>query len=898
MWNRSGGISRTLLMLIAIVQCLNLSTESGSIADTGSKINAGRVTTSNVNVTAVASDSNNASTTSTGLLVKFRTTDDKSAKTNAGTATENRYNTNAQFGAAGSGKNHNTTTPTTSNAARRINTLFRELTDAVHRTVADIRNAGISASHKISVAIQAVRTNPVAQIDANGTVKLGTVKHAGTTFPGIGPAMRWADAEIHGASDRMTRKVTAAIHQFRVASAKPSTRLAIKQAMGSMSTSSGSGASAGNATAIAIGIAGSDHKSLPESDRTGANITKQDVGTGTEPSKDTKHVAGTGVLASATADRGVNIKPGGSTAPTTTGTPTSTVHDTGSTVTASTRDMGQADTNPGSGGGTSAEPKAPGAAGNVTASATERTGSGSKVTPSTSAEPKAPDAAGNVTASAPKGAGPGFEAKPSTSAPAGGAARPDAVGAKATPGLAANASIVFEAYEVRRPEVAGLAIGALRYELYKLGYIATPRDVKSQLGGQLALSARTNPELTAQVLLTELSNAHNEYSSATEFGKLATTLSRAVTKAMENPALVVTDQAIRESFKDALLDLALVNGKLARDPAHVADAAQLQRASEDMMAEWVRTFISTGITQKKNGPEAEKLYMRVRGEQEKSGRGGLEVTVDDPNVQVYVNEEFRSPQRTISDLVPGRYRVLLMTPNDDARLFLADVAPNQTTHLDVQWAISSNLVISASTAGFVFPSTTHPEASALACKLAAATGRGSDKVVVLGMESMDDQWRVVASLYGTRTCQLLRRGYVTGERPTSKQTGALASFIAQGKRAPEVAGIVEADAAVFQTLVSDRSSQNAVPITPPEAPDSIRARGWMALGGSVALVAGGGYAVHAHERPLGYTAIGLGAALGALAIYSFAQAEKRENASHITIAPLRSGAALGWARSF
>jgi hypothetical protein len=464
--------------------------------------------------------------------------------------------------------------------------------------------------------------------------------------------------------------------------------------------------------------------------------------------------------------------------------------------------------------------------------------------------------------------------------------------------LSANASIVFESYDVRRPEAAELPIGALREELYKLGYIATPHDVMNQLGSQLALPAMANPKLTAKGLLGELGSAHNQYAIATEFGKLASVLSRAVTEALDNPALVVTDQTIRDNLQNTLLELALVNGKLARDPAHAADAKRLQDASADMMAEWIRTFGGVEITQKRNGPEAEKLYMRVRNDYDKLGRGNLEVSVDDPNVQLYVNEEIRSSQRAMADLVPGRYRILLMGPNDDARVFKVDVRPNQTTHLHVQWAVSSNLVASASAVAFVFASPIHPEASALACKLAGAAGRGHDAIVLLGMEPAGKQWRVMASLYETRNCQLLREGYVVSVQSTTRGSSALARFIAQGIRAPEITVVTEAGPAVFEQMIRDRMAETAVPAKPKPAPEPTHELAWMALAGSAAMLAVGSYTVYSGPRGVGYGALGAGVALGALAVYSFSHDEKPEEASHVTIAPLRAGAAIGWSGRF
>jgi hypothetical protein len=242
-----------------------------------------------------------------------------------------------------------------------------------------------------------------------------------------------------------------------------------------------------------------------------------------------------------------------------------------------------------------------------------------------------------------------------------------------------------------------------------------------------------------------------------------------------------------------------------------------------------------------------------------------------------------------------------MGPNDDARVFKVDVRPNQTTNLRVQWTVSSNLLVSTSSIGFVFASPTHPEASMLACKLASAINRGNDEVVLLSMEPAGKQWRVLASLYGTRECQLLREAYVVSAQLTTRAASSLARFIAQGARDPEVIVIAEADASVFQKMVSDRIAEAAALVRPAPArpePEPVRWVGWTALGGSMAMFVAGGYALHSDHGPVGAGAMGLGLALGALAIASFSRDEKPPEASHLTIAPLRAGATVGWAGRF
>lgn len=464
----------------------------------------------------------------------------------------------------------------------------------------------------------------------------------------------------------------------------------------------------------------------------------------------------------------------------------------------------------------------------------------------------------------------------------------------------AGASIAFEVYELRRPDNAEAPVGAFLHQLAKHGYTAEPRDVMDHLGNQVTHPAIANPKLTARQLLVELGAAHAKWTRAPDFRILVPALAVLVAEAFDNPALVVTDQSIRSKLQDVLLDLALGYGKLAHqleqklergrrdgkpsDPQIEVTIRQLRRSSDETMAEWIRTFSGEVITQKGSGPDAEMLYLRVRDENNRLGRGVLMVTIDDMDVQLYVNETIRSRRQAIPDLLPGRYRVLVMGPNDEARLFIVEVLPNQTTRLDIRWPISSNLMTSASSVAFAFGSAKHPEPSELGCELARIAGHSNGNVVLVGTDTIERQWRLAASQYDIRTCQLARSGYVVLDKPGSvRSADALARFIADGSQDPDVVVTSDVDLSVFRTIENTRLPEPLVTarsITSPSRPGWLP---WAAAGASAALFAVGGYSVYKGWRAcgwghpgcevnpayyvIGFTSIDVGAAMGALALY-------------------------------
>jgi hypothetical protein len=520
----------------------------------------------------------------------------------------------------------------------------------------------------------------------------------------------------------------------------------------------------------------------------------------------------------------------------------------------------------------------------------------------------------------------------------------------------ANATIVFEWFEARKPERADVVMGMLRQELDKLGFVASPPEVKRRLGNQLALpasepppadasapsAARTrgrstvkktqppNPRSSGAVLLKELTNVHERWIAAKEsFDTLEPALLKAVRNAFASPALIVADQAIRNKLQSVLLDLALIDGKLAHPQIEDGDteevrnqkillARQYQKFAEDWMAEWIRTYGSEGITQKKHGPDADELYTRVREERDKLGRGTLSITVDDPNVLLYVNETIRSLRHPITDLSPGVYRGLMMGTNDDARLFRLEVLPNQTTRLAVDWSVSSSLVISEWSIAFIPTSSMPPDPAVLGTKLARVTG--SSGVLLIGMEMKEKAWVATASLYNVTSGQTIRSGYTAlGAEDTQKRLAALALFLAKGTHDPDV--VVTTDSApsigdLTAPQLAEPSMPSVMPrdrATPPAR--SRRVGKWLVAGGSATMLALGGYSLYLHYTcgneqnsdckyvytragVVGYAETLAGVTLGVVAAYLFLADSRLSAASKVAVAPSPTGAMVYWTTGF
>ena len=77
-----------------------------------------------------------------------------------------------------------------------------------------------------------------------------------------------------------------------------------------------------------------------------------------------------------------------------------------------------------------------------------------------------------------------------------------------------------------------------------------------------------------------------------------------------------------------------------RDPeARSPDAAaKFERLRDDTMVEVIRTFPSKVITSKDFGDEGEELFLRIRDQVNKAGRGRISIAISDPDAVIYINE--------------------------------------------------------------------------------------------------------------------------------------------------------------------------------------------------------------------------------------------------------------------
>lgn len=273
------------------------------------------------------------------------------------------------------------------------------------------------------------------------------------------------------------------------------------------------------------------------------------------------------------------------------------------------------------------------------------------------------------------------------------------------PALATRARaerIAIEAYEGQRPAEAERAMQWVRPILERHEYTVAPsllavrfRDRAWRNAGSRSVGTQLYKAIDKGIARFEDANldAHKLLKSALDLAR-------------ENPIAWVNEPKYRDQVRLGLLYYALslqLKAKKERDDAALTrstsertrlttTANESETERDAVMAELIRSFPTFVVKASEYGLEAEKLYELTRKQVDKLGRGSLEIDVDDANAVVYVNESVQPRKATIADLVPGAYRILVVS-STGAHEYSREVVERQRSRLVVNWALDSQLVL-------------------------------------------------------------------------------------------------------------------------------------------------------------------------------------------------------------
>jgi hypothetical protein len=245
--------------------------------------------------------------------------------------------------------------------------------------------------------------------------------------------------------------------------------------------------------------------------------------------------------------------------------------------------------------------------------------------------------------------------------------------------------------------------------------------------------------------------------------------------ARDAPAALLMEAELRGAYRKALVGLALAHKRLG----HQAEATET-------MAELVRSFSDAPLEAMEFGQEAFRLYLVVKASLSERGSGTLLVRVDDPDVIVFVNEQYLAQPERGKRLPPGTYRVQIRRGGTLGRAYRARIQAGRTTTVEVSWRMDQTLHSSPNWTGFLFPDAASRERLLARYALAFARAYQVQTVITLGVVRDESRRRVFGKVFRINATGPGRTASVAVEpvEPTDDHLRALGAYLAGAASQP------------------------------------------------------------------------------------------------------------------
>ena len=338
-----------------------------------------------------------------------------------------------------------------------------------------------------------------------------------------------------------------------------------------------------------------------------------------------------------------------------------------------------------------------------------------------------------------------------------------------------SSRIAIESYSGPRPREAQRGMAALRNALTAHRFMAQPAAVAKLMGEQVPRPGVVDRDFTARAFAREIDTGENLYIDENYKAAVAR-LKAAIDRAHRNPEILREVQS-RELKLKGLVLLAQSYARWSDEPGN-KDAQAHAMARDEAMLEVHRSYPSRELTVKQFGPEGVQLWRAVADTPRRIGRGSLAVSVNDPDMLIYVDEIPRGNGRVVlGDLVPGPYRVLLMPPSGPSRLFTVTVPAKQEVRLEVDWEVASVLVVDDEHVGFTFDTEIARRREGELARRFAYRYDGTI-VAVLTVSQSRRRLAIAGSVYAVWSGKLVRSGMVElGARDDAARIEQLASYL-------------------------------------------------------------------------------------------------------------------------
>lgn len=331
----------------------------------------------------------------------------------------------------------------------------------------------------------------------------------------------------------------------------------------------------------------------------------------------------------------------------------------------------------------------------------------------------------------------------------------------------ANSSILLQSYIGNPPE---------DYRYYVDFLIRTLGDLAPEHGAALKkhietrLSLSPGPTKISNKIQTMANNGRKLFIEG-EFNKSILTLETVRQILVERPALVASDQNLRELLYKVLLLL-----------AHAYLRTNQDQIATDLVSEVIRSFPNRDLSLVQFGPELAQFYKSIRLKIDRQPRGTLLINSQPSGCLIFINEQFLglSPIRA-ANLSPGRYRVYAQRPHAQGRVHIVHVTEGNQS-IDINFGFD-HVLQTEPFIGFRFTDTKASEKDEVSYATILGQMLDASTVLVLGFHRDQGRRALRGIAISTRTGHVIRSGMTILEPspPSPDALKALGRFLVAGE---------------------------------------------------------------------------------------------------------------------
>jgi hypothetical protein len=386
-------------------------------------------------------------------------------------------------------------------------------------------------------------------------------------------------------------------------------------------------------------------------------------------------------------------------------------------------------------------------------------------------------------------------------------------------------SILLESYAGDPPPDAARYVSAL---VSSMGEAAPLHGAALRRQIEVRLSATPGPPALPEQMKDLVKRGRTEFIEG-NFKRAIAKLERARSALLEHPALLATNQGLRDSLHMALLYL-----------GHAYLRTTEGEKATERVSEVIRSFPDKELSLVRYGPELVRFYKKVRREMLQQPRGSLTVKTTPPSCMVFVNERYvgLSPI-SVENLHQGRYRVYTQTGRSRGRVYSVNVTGGGG-QIQVDFELDRTLRTEPYV-GFRFEDPDSMEGSEVSYAAAVARSLDASTAFLVGFRSHRGRRVLMGTVVNAATGRVVRSGMVALEpaEPSASTLGALGGFLVAGKSSQGV--IIRSGGGVITHGV-DPTAGGGSPAKPAdEGPGFFSARvfKWITLGLAVGGLAAG-----------------------------------------------------------